>query len=78
MQEPEHSLESNPGKTLAARIIVLCVGGLLVYAALPSPLESDTWWDKTASVPFFAGVIVLFLGIFAPNRWCESLAALIP
>jgi cytochrome c oxidase assembly factor CtaG len=78
MQETEHNLESNPGKTLAARIVVLCIGGLLVYAALPTPLEGGTWWANTAHAPFIAGVAALVFAICAPNRWCGSLVMLIP
>jgi hypothetical protein len=78
MQDNEHNLESNPAKALAARVIVGCLGGLIVYAALPTPLQSASWWEHTAHFPFVAGVIALAFAACAPDRWCESLVLLIP
>jgi len=76
MHEP--SLESNPARALAARAVVGCIGALLVYFALPTPLQSDSWWSQTAHIPFVLGVAALIFAFFAPNRWCESLVALAP
>jgi cytochrome c oxidase assembly factor CtaG len=67
----KHNLNSNPGRGLAVRIVVGGAGGLLIYAALPFPLEGDSWWDYTAHAPFIAGVIALVLAVCAPARWCE-------
>lgn len=75
MQEKQRSLESNPARVLVVRLIACCIGGLLVYAALPSPLEVGTWWDRTSLLPFLAGIAVLALAVFAPARWCELLIA---
>ena len=78
MQEREPNLESNPGKTLAARVVVGCIGGLLMYAALPSPIDIANWWQETAHIPFITGVFALAFALAAPNRWCESLVMLVP
>ena len=73
MQEDEYNLSSNPGRAIAARIIVGCIGGLLIYSALPLSLEGSGWWDDTARLPFIGGVIALALAVCAPARWCELL-----
>jgi hypothetical protein len=78
MQETEHNLESNPGRALAGRLVVACIGGLLVYVALPHPLDVNSWWDQTAGFPFIAGVIALAFAILAPSRWCEFFIFLVP
>jgi hypothetical protein len=73
MHEREPSLVSNPARALTARIAVGCLGGLLVYFALPTPLDMGNWWEQTAHLPFVGGAIALLLAIFAPSRWCEML-----
>jgi cytochrome c oxidase assembly factor CtaG len=78
MQDREHNMESNPGKALAARIVVFCIGGLLIYAALPTPMLGSNWWGNTAHIPFIAGAVALVFAICAPNRWCGALVMLIP
>jgi len=71
--EPGDSLKSNPARVLVVRAFVLGVGGLLIYAALPNPFDSATWWQQTAHEPFIAGVLVALGGVLAPTRWLESL-----
>ncbi len=78
MPKNDHTFESNPAKALAARLIVGCIGGLLLFAALPVPLEISNWWEHTAHFAFIAGAIGVAFAIFAPNRWCESLVWLLP
>lgn len=78
MSENEQRLASNPATAVAARVVLMCIGGLLIYVALPSPIDSHAWWEGTSGVPFVLGVLALALAILAPNRWCEGVVALFP
>jgi hypothetical protein len=78
MQKDEPTFESNPAKALAARLIVGCIGGVLLFASLPTPLDTSNWWEHTAHLLFIAGAIALAFAIFAPKGWCDSLVMFIP
>jgi len=77
-RDDDHTLESNPAKALAARVIIGCIGGVLLFAALPTPLDPSTWWEHTAHLVFIAGFALLAFAIFAPKGWCDALVELIP
>ena len=72
MAEPDYKLRSNPATAFVARIVILCVGGLLIYVGVPMPFQQADWWDHTSKIPFILGLAALLFGILAPNRWCEE------
>src|SRR5258706_692472 len=78
MPEPDYKLRSNPATALISRVVILCIGGLMLYAALPTPFGQADWWNQTSEIPFIAGGAPLLFGIFAPNRWCEQLVSIWP
>ena len=73
MTRVDPTLESNPVRVAAARVIVGVVGGALVYFSLPQSLEQSGWWSHVSSLPFAAGALFLVLALVAPTRWCEAL-----
>jgi hypothetical protein len=73
MDKGDQTMQSNPARTAAARLVVGCVGAVLIYVALPHPFDSQTWWRDAALPPLAAGAFALVLALVAPTSWCEAL-----
>jgi len=54
-------------------LFVGCIGGGLIFTALPTPpLDISTWWQHTDHVLFLAGVVAIVFAIFVPKGWCDA------
>lgn len=68
--EPE--ADKNPAMAIALRLIMGIVGGVIVYVTHPAGPLSSGWWENTAYVPFWLGVALICVALFAPRRWVEN------
>jgi uncharacterized membrane protein YeaQ/YmgE (transglycosylase-associated protein family) len=73
MNQRDYTMQSNPARAIAARIVVGAIGALLVYFALPNPIGVRTLWAESAFVPLAIGAAAVVFALVAPRGWCEAL-----